>query len=81
MITTNILPTVPAGDGPGGQPASEDPEEGGAAAEQEQLVDQPQPRSLRLGAAAPPADQGFNFPPIFSNRIREKVTFKFYRPS
>ena len=36
-----ILLTVPAGDGPGGQPAAEDPEEGRAAAKQDQLNEQP----------------------------------------
>ena len=42
MLTCKIfLPTVPAGDGPGGQPAAKDPEEGRAAAEQEQFNEQP----------------------------------------
>ena len=68
MLSRKIFLTVPAGDGPGGQPATEDPEEGRAAAKQDQLNEQPQPGTLRGGAAAAPADQGLKFPPNNQSR-------------
>ena len=48
--------SVPASDGAGRQPAAEDPEEGGAAAEQDQH--QPQPRTVPLRVGAPNAPGG-----------------------